>query len=311
MEKNYEIWQDAKKDVNISGQQLEEINKLAMEDAFLDLEIVKKIGEVQDEIKCQEKYLSNNPDEGLLSDSTVSAILPIYAGSAAQTCTNLIDLKNFIKLNVEEKRKFVLYGPVYNTISGSSTGSYEFYEIVQRSKEVSNVLNIVEFEPIEKKSMSREETYSELLEKLHQFGSGFENRLIISERAIEEKYKGWKDHSVSNTVELIDKLLQRFAQIKLIKMEKWFIPDTSSKSGVTRSHRVKYFMLRNVKSEDPDILSDIDFWSPKLILAFNQLEALKHNFIDDFKEEEIIARIDYSRLVLLNIINYPSKLIYE
>jgi hypothetical protein len=104
--------------------------------------------------------------------------------------------------------------------------------------------------------------------------------------------------------ELIDHTLHALAPDERIRAAEWFQPETTSSSGVTRRHRIKYALLTN-GADQIDVESDYINANVDVVLATNRLlmgNAHLRQRPDRREIEDLIANAERAlrRLLLAN-----------
>ena len=230
-------------------------------------------------------------------------LLPDYSGTVLYTSASIVSARKEL---VELSRVNDEFFKGFDVSLASSTGSYVFNDIVSEIQINSPNSTFDKYEPIENNQLPREEIYERLLNEIKKINGKHIYSLNNSEESIKNKEAGWIGNSVYHSVEMIDRFLRRNAPNNQIKNQDWYVPNKDSKSGVTRKHRVEFFLRQRINQTNEKIIKDIDYWGDQISSSIRKLEKIKHTTIGKDDEKIVIDKIDYSRLVLLNIILYKA-----
>ena len=192
----------------------------------------------------------------------------------------------------------------YQSSFSSSTGDYEFNDIVLEVNEISQNPQLNKFELIKNKQISRTEILKRLQNELKNFDNEFVDLLNNSEQNIITKEGGWIGSSVNSTVELLDRFLRSNAPNNQIKIQDWFILNKETETGITRNHRVEFFLRQKIGSPNVEAKKEIEYWGNEIKHSISKLQKIKHSMNNNDQENTVVDKIDYARLVLLNIILY-------
>ncbi len=299
-----EWWVETDDFLTKSEDELIELQRKIKDDTIININTCRKIGQRITSIKYQRRLFSTDTDQIDFDDERLSVIGPIYAGSAGFTYAYIHDFSEKIEPYLEGKKEIA--EDFSNNEYSLSSDTYEFNEILGITKERSKDEKIQGINPITEKILSRSEIYLELLSEIKKYGEDFISLLKNAEDLIKNKSGDWKNLVIFETVELIDRLISLGTPDALIKQQDWFIPDKSAKNGITRKHRVEYFLRARCISSDKETISFIKHLADQISHAQRNNESFKHTKIEQ-GDLQIINMIDYSRLCLLNIIKYPEN----
>lgn len=288
------------------GKSEEELNKyltIIRQDTQKNDQIEEEILDELSNIRYKRTFFSFKPDEKILKNDNLSYLLQIHAGTAAYTSASLISARQEFEEYFNQKNEWYCK---HQSIFSSSTGDYEFNDVLTEFHKMSPDPRIANIKPTRKKSISRIEIYERLSKKMQEYDSEFVAKLENSENSINNKEGGWIDNSVNSTVELIDRFIRSIAPNNQIKTQDWFIPNEKSKNGITRNHRVEFFLRQKYSTPDENVKRDIEYLGIELNHSIKKLQKLKHKGTSNNNEEDIIGTIDYARQNLLKIILYPE-----
>lgn len=106
--------------------------------------------------------------------------------------------------------------------------------------------------------------------------------------AILDKRTDWQRQAASSLVELLDHTLRTIAPNDKITSKDWYSPDKSSKSGVTRKQRIRFFLEEKGGSREKSS-EDITNKAWGLIESCrSKLEGIKHTSDDKDEVERLI-----------------------
>jgi len=294
-------WSKSKAELEKSEGEFNELLNRVRRDTGKNDQLEKEINEALLNVKYKKKFFSIEPDDEILKNQNISYILPIHAGTAAYTSASLVTARQEFEENLAWKDEWY---SKYQYSFSSSTGDYEFNDIVMEVSEISQNPQLNNFEPIKNKQISRTEILKRLQNELKNFDNEFVDLLDYSEQNIISKEGGWIGSSVNSTVELIDRFLRSNAPNNQIKIQDWFIPNKEAKNGITRIHRVEFFLRQKIGSPIVEAKKEIEYWGDEIKYSISKLQKIKHSMNNSDQENTIVDKIDYARLVLLNIILY-------
>ncbi len=300
---NRNYWRKSQKELENSEKELTELLHIVRCDTEKNDQIENDINLALSNTKYKRKFFSVEPDDEIITDEILSLTLPIHAGTAAYTSASIVSARKEFEENLSMKNE---WHTKHHYIFTTSTGDYEFNDIVTEVNEISQNPQLNEFEPITNKQLSRTEIFERLKNELEIIGNNYPILLMNSENKITSKEAGWIDDAVNSTVELIDRFLRNNAPNNQIKIQDWFVPNNDAKNGITRMHRVELFLRQKIGLVDIEIKKDIEYWGKEIKYSLNKLQKIKHSDNNENYENSVLEKIDNARLVLLNIILYQK-----
>lgn len=117
--------------------------------------------------------------------------------------------------------------------------------------------------------------------------------------AVLDRQTDWQRQSAASLVELIDHTLRTIAPNDLVTAQSWYTADKTSKTGITRKHRVKYFLEQKAQPRskvDEEIVEKA--W--QLIESCRgKLEGIKHSSESQDQVEQLIKLVEDALMYLL------------
>jgi len=118
--------------------------------------------------------------------------------------------------------------------------------------------------------------------------------------AILYKQTDWQRQVSTSLVELINHTLRTISPDEEIKSRDWFVPSKDSKSGITRKHRIRYFIEEKKamgSKSSKEVVNEI--WN-LLEACKDKLENIKHTNDTYDEAEQIINLVEVALMNLLN-----------
>lgn len=112
----------------------------------------------------------------------------------------------------------------------------------------------------------------------------------------------WQRHAATSCRELITKVLHAIAPDEEIKKSPGFIPDTTSKNGITRKMRIKFYLKQkelHVSESDSKIIEKA---SDLIEACYNKLAAVTHT-----DKQEVVSLVKLTEDALFFLLNNESK----
>lgn len=117
--------------------------------------------------------------------------------------------------------------------------------------------------------------------------------------AILNKQTDWQRQSAASLVELIDHTLRTIAPNDKVVVQAWYIAETTSKTGVTRKHRVRYYLEQKIPSRSKSDNEIIEKAWQLIEACRGKLEGIKHASEDKEEVEQLIKLAEDALIYLL------------
>jgi hypothetical protein len=117
--------------------------------------------------------------------------------------------------------------------------------------------------------------------------------------AILNKQVDWQRQSAASLVELIDHTLRTIAPNDNVIAQSWYIAETTSKTGVTRKHRIRYFLEQKNPSRSKNDEEIIEKAWQLIESCRGKLEGIKHASEDKEEVEQLIKLVEDALMYLL------------
>lgn len=117
--------------------------------------------------------------------------------------------------------------------------------------------------------------------------------------AVLNRQADWQRQAATSLVELIDHTLRTISPDDGIRAKTWFVADPSSKTGITRKHRVRYYLevCNGNRSESTEQIVNKSW---ELIEASRaKLENIKHTSDDKEEIEQLISLVEDTLIYML------------
>lgn len=108
----------------------------------------------------------------------------------------------------------------------------------------------------------------------------------------------WERQSATSLVELIDHTLRTIAPNDKIKSSSWFVADKTSKTGITRKHKIKFYLQEKHGDSSANTEEIIEKAWGLVEACRNKIESIKHT-TDDKKEIENLIKLTEDALYYL------------
>lgn len=117
--------------------------------------------------------------------------------------------------------------------------------------------------------------------------------------AVINKQTDWERQAATSLVELIDHTLRTISPNADIKTQEWYSPAKDSKTGVTRKHRVRYF-LETKSGTRSEVTEKVVTKAWELIESCrSKLESVKHTKGENNEAEQLIKLVEDALIFLL------------
>lgn len=117
--------------------------------------------------------------------------------------------------------------------------------------------------------------------------------------AILDRQTDWQRQAAASLVELIDHTLRTAAPNDEVTAQSWYAADTSSKTGITRKHRVRYFLEQKNPSRSKSDEEIVDKAWQLIESCRGKLEGIKHTSQDKEEVEQLIKLVEDALIYLL------------
>lgn len=118
--------------------------------------------------------------------------------------------------------------------------------------------------------------------------------------AILNKERDWPRQAAASLTELIDHTLRSIAPLDKIKEKDWYVPDPTSKNGITRAHKIRFY-IEEKKGDRSESTEQIIKKSLDLIEATrSKIEGIKHSSVPEHEIEKLISLVEDVLLFLLS-----------
>lgn len=109
----------------------------------------------------------------------------------------------------------------------------------------------------------------------------------------------WQRQAATSLVELIDHTLRTIAPNEKIVSKEWYKPEATSKTGVTRKHRVQYFLEEKNGARSTDTEKVLNRSWELIEACRSKLEGIKHTSDDRNEIEQLIKLVEDALIYLL------------
>lgn len=117
--------------------------------------------------------------------------------------------------------------------------------------------------------------------------------------AVLDRQTDWQRQSAASLVELVDHTLRTIAPNDVVITQTWYIADKTSKTGITRKHRVKYFLEQKAQPRSK-VDEEIAEKAWQLIESCRgKLEGIKHSSESQDQVERLIKLVEDALVYLL------------
>ncbi|MDP3987446.1 MAG: hypothetical protein Q8P81_04445 [Nanoarchaeota archaeon] len=117
--------------------------------------------------------------------------------------------------------------------------------------------------------------------------------------AVLDAQTDWQRQAAASLVELIDHTLRIIAPNEKIVSKKWYKPEATSKTGVTRKQRVQYFLEEKNGARSTDTEKVVNRSWELIEACRGKLEGIKHMSDDRNEIEQLIKLVEDALIYLL------------
>lgn len=117
--------------------------------------------------------------------------------------------------------------------------------------------------------------------------------------AVLDRQTDWQRQASASLVELIDHTLRSAAPNDKVTSQTWYVPDKTSKSGLTRKHRVRYFLEQKNGDRSESSEQVVNKAWEFIEAARSKLENIKHSSESQQEVEQLIKLVEDALIYLL------------